>query len=209
MRSGSGGHSTAIDVPEADGRSASSKGKLAPGMVAAAPLPSPAGWAKGVAIFDLIFRICAMVAALGAAAAMGTSQESLPFFTQFFQFQAQYDDIPTFQFFVVSMAIVAGYLLLSLPFSIVCIVRPRASGPRFLLLILDLIALTLATGAGGAAAAIVYLAHNGNANTNWLAICQQFGNFCQRISGAVVGSFLAVALLAMIVVLSGIALRGV
>jgi len=35
------------------------------------------------------------------------------------------------------MAIVAGYLVLSLPFSIVAIVRPRAAGPRLLLIILD------------------------------------------------------------------------
>lgn len=91
-----GGDSAAIGDPEAAGRSASSKGK-APSAVAAAPLLRPAQWAKGLAIFDLIFRICAMVAALAAAAAMGTSEESLPFFTQFFQFQAGYDDIPTFQ----------------------------------------------------------------------------------------------------------------
>jgi len=35
------------------------------------------------------------------------------------------------------MAIVAGYLVLSLPFSIVAIVRPHAAGPRLLLIILD------------------------------------------------------------------------
>lgn len=68
-------------------------------------------------------------------------------------------------------------------------------------------ALTLATGAGGAAAAIVYLAHYGNLNLNWLAICRQFGDFCQKVSGAVVGCFLAVGLLAIMVVLSGLALR--
>lgn len=35
------------------------------------------------------------------------------------------------------MSTVAGYLLLSLPLAIVCIVRPRATGPRMLLVILD------------------------------------------------------------------------
>ena len=34
------------------------------------------------------------------------------------------------------MAIVAGYLVLSLPFSIVAIVRPHAAGPRLLLLLI-------------------------------------------------------------------------
>lgn len=69
------------------------------------------------------------------------------------------------------------------------------------------VALTLTTAAGAAAAAIVYLAHNGNTNTNWLAICQQYGDFCQKVSGAVVASFIAVALFVVMVVLSALALR--
>ena len=38
---------------------------------------------------------------------------------------------------MVAMAVVAGYVVLSIPFSIVCIIRPHAAGPRVLLLILD------------------------------------------------------------------------
>ena len=138
------------------------------------------------------------------------------------------------------MAIVAGYLVLSLPFSIVAIVRPHAAGPRLLLLILDTVsslnvvkltshseisnsqliltkksistlfsqvALTLNTAAGAAAAAIVYLAHNGNSSANWLAICNQFGDFCQKSSGAVVASFIAALVLLILVVISALALR--
>jgi hypothetical protein len=41
------------------------------------------------------------------------------------------------RFFVIAMAIVSGYLVLSLPFSIVAIIRPHATGPRLLLIILD------------------------------------------------------------------------
>lgn len=33
--------------------------------------------------------------------------------------------------------------------------------------------------------------YNGNSNTNWLPICQQFDDFCQHVSGAVVASFMA------------------
>ncbi|OWM79065.1 casparian strip membrane protein 1-like [Punica granatum] len=198
------GDSTTINVPPES--SAVSKGK-APLLPVAAGPASSGGWKKGIAIFDFILRLFAMVAALAAAAAMGTSDETLPLFTQFFQFQASYDDLPTFQFFVIAMALVAGYLLLSLPFSIVTIVRPFAAGPRILLLVLDTVALTLTTAAGGAAAAIVYLAHNGNSNTNWMAICQQYGDFCQKVSGAVVGSLIAAMLFVFLVVLSAMALR--
>ncbi|CAI0391295.1 unnamed protein product [Linum tenue] len=192
--------STTIDITEET--SAVAKGK--------APLIATTtytGYKKGIAIFDFLLRLGAIVAALAAAGTMGSSEQTLPFFTQFFQFRASYDDLPTFQFFVIAMSIVGGYLVLSLPFSIVLIIRPSAVAPKMLLVALDIVALTLNAAAGGAAAAVVYLAHNGNSSANWLAICQQFGDFCQKVSGAVVASFISAVALVFLVVLSGFALR--
>ncbi|XP_071690834.1 casparian strip membrane protein 1-like [Rutidosis leptorrhynchoides] len=180
---------------------------MAASTVRLGDVPHGAGWKRGVGIIDLILRICAIVATLAAAAVMGTTSQNLPFFTQLFQFQASYDDFPTFTFFLAGNAITCAYLALSLPFSIVCIVRPHIVGARMLLLIFDTLALALTMAAASAAAAIVYLAHNGNPNTNWPALCQQFNQFCPRVSGAVVGSFLAVAILVVLVVLSAAALR--
>ncbi|KAF4396910.1 hypothetical protein F8388_004878 [Cannabis sativa] len=128
-----------------------------------------------MAIADFVLRLGGIIAALSAAATMGTSDESLPFFTQFF---------------LIAMALVSGYLVLSLPFSIVTIV-----------------ALTLATSAAAAAAAIVYLAHNGNASSNWLAICNQFTDFCQNVSGAVVAAFVSVVVFICLILLSALFLR--
>ncbi|XP_030925153.1 casparian strip membrane protein 1-like [Quercus lobata] len=200
MRSGD---STTIDVPES---SDVAKGK-APLVAIVKQEQGKGGWKRGVAIFDFLLRLGAIITTLTAASTMGTSDETLPFFTQFFQFQASYDDLPTFQFFVIAMAIVGGYLVLSLPFSIVSIVRPQAVGPRVLLLVLDTVALTLNTSAAAAAAAIVYLAHNGNSNTNWLAICQQYGDFCQKVSGAVVAAFVSVVVFVFLILLSALAIR--
>ncbi|XP_058760060.1 casparian strip membrane protein 1-like [Vicia villosa] len=190
--------STTIDVPE----SSNTKGKT----ILLGAQARPGGWKKGIAIMDFILRLGAVAAALGAAASMGMSDQTLPFFTQFFQFEASYDSFTTFQFFVISMAIVAGYLVLSLPFSIVSIIRPHAAGPRLFLIILDTVFLTLATSSGASAASIVYLAHNGNQDTNWLAICNQFGDFCAQTSGAVVSSFVAVVVLVVLIVMSALAL---
>ncbi|KAG9159110.1 hypothetical protein Leryth_017564 [Lithospermum erythrorhizon] len=167
------------------------------------------GYKKGVAIFDLILRLSAVATAIGAVATMANTEETLPFFTQFFQFQASYDDLPTFTFFVVAMSFVLGYLVLSIPFSIVSIARPYAKAPRMLLIVSDTVMLVLATSTASASAAMVYLAHNGNPNANWLAICNQFTDFCQQSSGAVVSAFITVVLLIFMVALSAIALRNV
>lgn len=199
----------AINITE----SKSTKGKaatVAPATIVAttkAAQSPQGGWKRGVAIFDFILRLSGIAAALAAAATMGTTDQTLPFFTQFFQFQASYDDLPAFTFFVIANGIASGYLVLSLPFSIVCIVRPHIVGARLLLLILDTVMVALTTAAAAAAAAIVYLAHNGNSNTNWVAICQQFTDFCQKVSGAVVASFIAALIFMFLVVLSAVALR--
>ncbi|BFG38549.1 casparian strip membrane protein 1 [Prunus yedoensis var. nudiflora] len=201
------GDSTTIDVPhhEASGGGGASKGK---GAILTVPArQEKGGMRRGMAIIDVVLRIGAIMAALAAAAIMGTSDQNLPFFTQFFQFEASYDDMPSFQFFLIAMSLVAGYLVLSVPFSIVSIVRPHASGIRLLLLILDVVALTLATSAAGAATAIVYLAHNGNSSSNWLAICNQFGDFCKTVSSAVVASFVTVVTVMFMILLSALALR--
>lgn len=90
---------TSFNVAAADSSPMTTKDK-AP-LLHAATTPA-GGWKKGIAIFDFILRICAVVVSLAAASAMGTSGETLPFFTQFFQFQAGYDDFPTFQYVLIS-----------------------------------------------------------------------------------------------------------
>ncbi|KAI9076372.1 hypothetical protein K1719_028644 [Acacia pycnantha] len=169
--------------------------------------PRAGGWKKGIAIMDFILRLGAIGSALGATATMAAADQSLPFFTQFFKFEAAYDDFPTFQFFVIAMAFVGGYLVLSLPLSIVTIIRPHAVGPRLTLIILDTVFLTLAAAGAAASAAMVYLAHNGSEDANWLAICGQFTDFCQATSGAVVASFVAVVFLILLVIISALALH--
>ncbi|CAK9186071.1 unnamed protein product [Ilex paraguariensis] len=70
-------------------------GALEPGQAAMGSTPQP-GVNRGVAVLDFIFRIIAIIATLGSAIAMGTTDESLPFFTQFIRFRAKYNDLPMF-----------------------------------------------------------------------------------------------------------------
>ncbi|KAJ6418751.1 hypothetical protein OIU84_002013 [Salix udensis] len=194
-----------------------------------------AGVSRGMAILGFILRILAFIGTLASAISMATTNETLPFFTQFIRFRAEYNDLPTFTFFVVANGVVSAYLLFSLPFSIFNIVRSKAQSIRILLIILDTtksacqatnyaenkhfeisdwineITITqamlgLLTAGASAAAAIVYLAHRGNVRTNWFAICQQYNSFCERISGSLIGSFIGVVLLMLLILLSAVAL---
>jgi uncharacterized protein (TIGR01569 family) len=108
---------------------------------------------------------------------------------------------------MVANAIAAGYLVLSLPFSAVGIFRPAAAGVRLFLVVCDLVVMLLLTGSGAAAAAIVYVAHWGNLRANWVPICFQFHGFCQRTSGAIVASFLAVVVFLVLVLMAAISSR--
>ncbi|KAJ8434266.1 hypothetical protein Cgig2_010476 [Carnegiea gigantea] len=181
------------------------KGGLEGGEASKVPLAAPAV-NRGISILDFIFRVVAALATLGSAIAMGTTSETLPFFTQFMRFRAQYDDLPTFTFFVVANSIVAGYLVLSLALSVFNIIRSAAKGTRIFLVILDAVALAFLTAAASAAAAIVYLAHKGNTSANWFAICQQFDSFCERTSGSLIGSFVAVVLFILLILMSSMAI---
>jgi hypothetical protein len=56
---------------------------------------------RGVAVIDFILRLIAIVATLASAIAMGTTDETLPFFTQFIRFRAKYDDLPALRYIYV------------------------------------------------------------------------------------------------------------
>ncbi|KAK6129263.1 hypothetical protein DH2020_036972 [Rehmannia glutinosa] len=165
-----------------------------------------AGVHRGVAVLDFILRLVALIATLASAIAMGTTDESLPFFTQFIRFRAKYNDLPTFTFFVVANSIVSAYLVLSLALSIFHIIRSGAQSSRVVLIFFDTGMLSLLTAGASAAAAIVYLAHKGNTRTNWFAICQQFNSFCERISGSLIGSFGGIIVFILLILMSAVTL---
>ncbi|TQD70478.1 hypothetical protein C1H46_043984 [Malus baccata] len=165
-----------------------------------------AGVNRGASILDFILRIVAFLGTLVSAVTMGTTRERLPFFTQFLQFRAEYDDLPTFTFFVVANSIVCAYLVFSLALSVFHIIRSNAKKSRIILIFFDTAMLALLTAGASAAAAIVYLAHKGNAKANWFAICQQFNSFCERISGSLIGSFVGVVVFILLILLSAAAL---
>ena len=81
-------------APAGGSTSSSSKSKLLRMVQPAAA--AKGGYRRGLAVFDVMLRIAGIATALGAAIAMGSTDQTLPFFTQFFQFKASYDDVSAF-----------------------------------------------------------------------------------------------------------------
>lgn len=164
------------------------------------------GWRRRVAVFDFIMRIFGIVATLAAAIAMATADQKLPFFTQFFQFEAKFDDLPAFTYFVIANAIAGGYLIISLPISIFIIVRPHVETWRLVLIIFDAVMVVVDSSGASAAAAIVYVARSGISRANWFPFCQQFGSFCERLSDVLIASFGAAMIFVLLIAFNSSAL---
>ncbi|XVE91519.1 hypothetical protein REPUB_Repub01dG0016600 [Reevesia pubescens] len=147
-----------------------------------------------------------IIGTLGSAMAMGTAQETVPIFAQSILLNAEYSDLPMFTFFVVANSVACAYLVLSLPLSFYHMIRRAAKNSRIILVMFDTAMLALITAGASTAAAIVYLAHKGNANANWVAICQQLNSFCEQTSGSLIGSFAAAFVLILIITSSTIAI---
>ncbi|GAA0163103.1 dehydrogenase [Lithospermum erythrorhizon] len=164
------------------------------------------GPGRGLSIGDFALRIVAAISSIASAVAMAKTHQSLPSFTQFISFRAEYKDLPTFQFFVVVNGIISAYLVISMLISIFHIVKPGANFTRMILLICDTVMLVLLTAGASAAAAIVHLAHKGNTRANWYAICHQHNSFCERSTGSLVGSFIADLVMLLLVIFSAVSI---
>ncbi|RZS05155.1 hypothetical protein BHM03_00035620 [Ensete ventricosum] len=190
---------------------------------------------RGAACFDFLLRLCAIAATLVAAIMMGTTDETLPFFTQFFQFHANFADLPALTSVHICPLLLKGHFHDLNRFAWACFLQVLRGGecdrsrlPRPLPPLLPSrngsapsdrtkasalrprhseLLITLTIAAASSATAIVYLAHNGSSKANWVAICLRFDGFCQSISGAVVASFIAVVFFMVLVIMSALVMR--
>lgn len=97
------GESTTVNITETPkerkGKApllATPPGGSSTGKPAVKPPVAKGGYKRGLAVFDVVLRLAGVATALGATVAMASTDQTLPFFTQFFQFKASYDDLPAF-----------------------------------------------------------------------------------------------------------------
>ncbi|PKA59077.1 CASP-like protein [Apostasia shenzhenica] len=145
--------------------------------------------AKSPWTFTLL-RFMAMAAAISAAVVMGTSHETITFFSV--TLKAEFYYIPSFTFFLIAYAIAAGYSLLAL-------FVPTTGLLSRWVVIFDMLVAMLLTAAVAAAGAISHLGKKGNEHAGWLPICKQVPKYCNHVMGALISGAIALLLYAMIV----------
>ncbi|CAK9167432.1 unnamed protein product [Ilex paraguariensis] len=115
---------------------------------------------------------------------------------------AKFQHTPAFVFFVIvnGMASLHSLLMLAVDF-----IGPKYDiiGLRFLVIaILDMLNVALLSGGASAAAFMGQLGKNGNSHARWNKICDKFDTFCDHGGGAMIASFIGLALLMIITAIS-------
>ncbi|XP_077251677.1 CASP-like protein 1F1 [Tasmannia lanceolata] len=145
-------------------------------------------------------RTLAFGATLAATLLMATNKQTINLFG--FQLDAKFSYSTACSFFVGGNAVACAYSLLSLPFIFIFNSQGSHPGNYFFLFLLDLIMTVLVMASASSATAIGYVSRKGNSHTGWMAICGQFGKFCDKAGGALVFSFAAFLLLFLLTILS-------
>ncbi|KAJ1266334.1 hypothetical protein BS78_08G142900 [Paspalum vaginatum] len=178
------------------------------------PPPAPAATpcqprqlrARLVAAQPVVLRTAAALAAAVAAAVMALNSQSYTAVVAIVgtrplwqTFTARFSDTPAFVYFVIANAIAGAYNMVVL--AVGRLIRRRRTASLVVQMLDMVIMALLATGAA-TAASMAELGKNGNLHARWNPICDRFGSFCSRGGIALVSSFIGVALMLALNLLS-------
>ncbi|KAL6847224.1 hypothetical protein ACP4OV_023077 [Aristida adscensionis] len=180
------------------------------------PAPAPATASTLLQLRDrlaaaqpVVLRASAVLATAVAAAVMALDAQSYTAvvaivgtrpLTQ--TFTAKFTDTPAFVYFVIANAIAGVYNLAVLVMSRLLRRRTASLAVHMLDMVITVL---LATGAA-TAASMAELGKNGNLHARWNPICDKFSSFCSRGGIALVSSFIGVALMLALNLLSAAAM---
>ncbi|KAF8378052.1 hypothetical protein HHK36_029386 [Tetracentron sinense] len=163
-------------------------------------------------IAQISLRILAVVATFAATWIMVTSKQSKEIFG--IKFAAKYSYSSAFQFFAGANAAACVFSLLSLVLVSVLSLKGSRPGSYFFLLLHDMflelktcfsffqILMVLLMAGCAAATAIGFVGLYGNNHTGWMAICNEFGKFCNRLTVSVAFSYLSFLIFFILTVMS-------
>uniref|UniRef100_A0A0E0JCA4 CASP-like protein n=1 Tax=Oryza nivara TaxID=4536 RepID=A0A0E0JCA4_ORYNI len=155
-----------------------------------------------------VVRACVFLATAVAAVIMGLNKQSYTTVVAIVgtrpvtqTFTAKFKDTPAFVFFVIANAIASGYNLMVLVTRRILQRRAQSLSVH----LLDMVILTLLATGSATAASMAQLGKNGNLHARWNPICDKFGSFCNHGGIALVSSFIGVALMLALNLLSAAA----
>ncbi|KAL4333474.1 hypothetical protein GQ457_07G029010 [Hibiscus cannabinus] len=141
--------------------------------------------AKTKRIITILLRLLAFGATLSATVVMVTSHDSAEVLN--LKFTADYNNSPSFKYYVIAEAIASVYGLVTLFLSSKSLVDR-------LIVILDVVIAMLLTSSISAALAVAEIGKRGNSHAGWLPICDQVPKFCDHVTGALIAGFAAAIL---------------
>ncbi|KAK3006007.1 hypothetical protein RJ639_016022 [Escallonia herrerae] len=128
-------------------------------------------------VCTIVGRIAACIATLTAALIMVLSEEKVHLLGT--TWEQKYTYWSGFRYFVIAN-------LLSLGFSLVCLILPAKSGLWRLVVVLDVIMSLLMMAAITTAWTLLDLIKGGNPSAGWLPLSSNFPTFCNCVMGALI-----------------------
>ncbi|KAA8540641.1 hypothetical protein F0562_024440 [Nyssa sinensis] len=136
---------------------------------------------------QICLRLLATASSLAAAWIMITSKQSVVVYG--INIDARYSYSSAFKFFAFANLIACAFSVLSL-FLVVFLGRRGSNANNYFKMFLhDLVMMTLIMAGCAAATAIGYVGRYGNSHTGWVAICDHFAKFCDRVTISVIFAF--------------------
>ncbi|XP_022892492.1 CASP-like protein 1B2 [Olea europaea var. sylvestris] len=120
---------------------------------------------------------------------------------------AKFQHTPAFVFFVIANGNASLHNLLILIVNFMGHKFDYKGLRPFAIAVLDMINVAFVSGGASAAAFMGQLGRDGNSHARWNKICDKFGSFCDRGSGAMLASFIGLGLMIIINIISIVKLR--
>ncbi|KAG8490942.1 hypothetical protein CXB51_014097 [Gossypium anomalum] len=167
-------------------------------------------WSKQKSRWTLLgLRLLAFLAAAAATLVMVLNKQTKTFVIATIgttpvnlTLTAKFHHTPAFVFFAIANGLVSIHNLVMIMVDLLGSKFDYKGFQLPMIASLDMLNLALVSGGANAAAFMAELGKNGNSHARWDKICDKFGAYCDRGAGALIASFLALALMLVISFLS-------
>ncbi|GAY33818.1 hypothetical protein CUMW_008160 [Citrus unshiu] len=167
------------------------------------PVTKPKGWVV------LVLRLLALAATASATIVMGLNKETKTFVVATVgttpikaTFSAKFQHTPAFVFFVIANGLVSFHNLVMISVNLFGKKLDYKGLHLAMIAIFDLLNTVLASAGVNGAVYMAELGKHGNSHARWNKICDRFKTFCDHGGGAIIASFIGLALMIVISIIS-------